>query len=138
MLLKFPENEFKMPTPRLSKQEIDIGRIYLDENNPRHEIYKSQEEVINFLCSSEEILNLAKDIVENGLSPLGVFGLILEEGSSKKDKVKNYIVVEGNRRICALKLLNDPELAPSDQKSIHQAFKRMGLHTLGHINSFPE
>ena len=30
------------------------------------------------------------------------------------DGDKAYLAAEGNRRLCALKLLNDPDLAPAD------------------------
>ncbi len=46
-----------------------------------------------------------KDIAENGLSPLERTAVI-----EKKDG--SFICVEGNRRICALKLLNNPKLSP--------------------------
>ncbi len=52
---------------------------------------------------SDEILNLAKNIAEQGLSPIeGV--LVLPNPEAPGD----YIVWEGNRRITALKLIDDP------------------------------
>jgi len=56
----------------------------------------------------KEILNLAKDIAERGLSPIdGVLVLPNPESSSE------YVVWEGNRRITALKLIDDPNRCPN-------------------------
>lgn len=85
---------------------VDVDRVFLDQNNPRHESFDSQVEAINYLCANEKIAELAEDIVENGLNPLDLFALIKEQGST-------YFSAEGNRRLCAIKLLNDPDLAPS-------------------------
>lgn len=85
---------------------IDVERVFLDQENPRHEPFSSQNEAIEYLCANEKIYPLAKDIVENGLNPLELFAVIKERGNS-------YFSAEGNRRLCAIKLLNDPDLAPS-------------------------
>ena len=97
-------------------QFIEIERIFLDQENPRHSPFKSEDEVIDYLCSNEDILALAKDIVKNGLNPLEKFGLISERENS-------YLVVEGNRRLCALKLLHDSDRAPN--ANLRRAFENM-------------
>jgi len=51
---------------------------------------------------------LAKDIVQVGLSPIDTFAVVGVDGTPG-----SYIVVEGNRRLCALKLLRDFHLAPA-------------------------
>lgn len=89
-------------------QLIDTDRIHLDLENPRHESYESQEEVISYLCSNDSVARLARDIVDHGLSPLDNFAVVAQ----KEGRKKAYVVVEGNRRLCALKLLGDPDLAP--------------------------
>ncbi|GKS62676.1 hypothetical protein YTPLAS21_21340 [Candidatus Nitrosocosmicus sp.] len=62
------------------------------------------------LILSEQVSNLAKDIVaQNSLSPLETVGVI------KLIDENEYIVLEGNRRICAYKLLLNPELSPNDK-----------------------
>lgn len=94
-------------------ESIDLHRIYLDQRNPRHEILVSEAEVIQYLCSNEQIIELAKDIVLNGLNPLEIFAVIIDR-TSDSDRDTVYIAAEGNRRLCAVKLLNDPDLAPSD------------------------
>ncbi|WP_133139847.1 hypothetical protein [Legionella genomosp. 1] len=89
-------------------QMIKIDRIFLDLENPRHQPFSSEEQIIDYLCCNELVYELAKDIVHNGINPLEAFALlIVNKGNSKY-----YTVLEGNRRMCAIKLLNDPELAP--------------------------
>ena len=97
-----------------SAKMINFDRVFLDQGNPRHEPFDDQDAVIEYLCHDEQVLPLAKDIAKYGLNPLELFAL-LPHG----DDV--YISAEGNRRLCALKLLNDPELAPANQR---QEFKQ--------------
>lgn len=90
-------------------QMISIDRVFLDQQNPRHEPFEDQDAVIEYLCRDEKVLPLAKDIAKHGLNPLEIFAL-LPDGND------TYVSAEGNRRLCALKLLNDPDLAPADQR----------------------
>jgi hypothetical protein len=61
------------------------------------------------LCDKEDVYSLARDIVKLGMNPLELCGVI---PADKKKTGGTFFVAEGNRRICALKLLSDPELAP--------------------------
>jgi len=92
---------------------IGIGRIFLYEENPRHEPIQSEPEVIAHLCKDEQVYNLARNIAEAGSNPLELIGLVQIPGSGSSATKKNYHVWEGNRRICAIRLLNDPDLAPA-------------------------
>lgn len=93
---------------------IAVDRIFLDQENPRHEPYQNQSEVIDYLCKDEYVFELAKDISKHGLNPLELFALIPQ--GEKTGKNASYNVAEGNRRMCAIKLLNDPELAPANKR----------------------
>jgi hypothetical protein len=98
-------------------QMIDASRVFLDQSNPRHEPFENQNDVIEYLCGKEQILPLARDIARIGLNPLELFALVPEgEGS--------YISAEGNRRLCAIKLLNDPDLAPA---GLRNEFKKAAI-----------
>lgn len=84
---------------------VSIRRLYLDPKNPRHIPIENQKEIISYLIENEKVKELAKDIAEKGMTnPLDLIGIITED--NKK------LVVEGNRRVCALKLLDKPYLAP--------------------------
>ncbi|UTG73863.1 hypothetical protein [Neisseria subflava] len=95
-----------MDSNKHNRQLIQLDKIFLDLNNPRHIPYQSEVETIKYLCENEDIFNLAKDIALYGLNPLENLAVI------KDDKTGTYVVAEGNRRLCAIKLLNDPYRAP--------------------------
>jgi hypothetical protein len=92
-------------------EDIEVERIFLYEENPRHEALDSQPEIIEYLCKDEQVLALARSIAAEGTNPLEIVGLV-EIKSTGRSK-KSYVVWEGNRRVCAIKLLNDPDLAPA-------------------------
>jgi hypothetical protein len=93
-----------------SVQRVDLARVFLDNVNPRHDPIDNEPEIIAHLLAKEYVKPLARDIAERGsLSPLERLAVIPHprvEGA--------YISVEGNRRVCALKLLADPDKAPSE------------------------
>ena len=93
--------------------QIQVLDIYLDTENPRHEHIDDQEKIIEYLVSKEKIKPLAKDIASNGASPIELFA-VLEDGNGR------YIALEGNRRLCALILLNDPMKSPNSDRSYFQ------------------
>ena len=92
---------------------VPVSRIFLSLDNPRHVPFDNETKVIGHLCDKEDIYALARDIHRNGLNPLEKFALIPVAATQKGRGETNYFVAEGNRRLCALKLLNDPELAPA-------------------------
>ena len=53
----------------VARLDVEVDRIFLDQENPRHKPYQSQDEVIDYLCQHESILSLARDIAKNGLIP---------------------------------------------------------------------
>jgi hypothetical protein len=97
-------------TPFEIEDSVPIGRIFLALDNPRHEPVENEAQAIERLCTREDVLPLARDIVRHGLSPLERFALA---PIGKRSAAQSYYVAEGNRRICALKLLADPDLAPA-------------------------
>ncbi len=108
---------------------IEVNRIYLYEENPRHEPMESQDEIIEYLCKDEQVFNLARSIAEAGPNPLQLVGLVQIPGSGSAATKKTYQVWEGNRRVCAIKLLNDPDLAPPH---LRKDFARLSS-TSGHV-----
>jgi hypothetical protein len=93
---------------RILSDPVPVGRIFLDLTNPRHAPLGTEDEVIEYLCDKEDVWALARDIAEIGLNPLERVALIPIKG--RKDA---YTMAEGNRRLCALKLLADPDRAPA-------------------------
>ncbi|MBD8704903.1 hypothetical protein [Frigoribacterium sp. CFBP 13712] len=88
--------------------------LVLDPHNPRHEPSVGRSRIIESLVSDHAVVPLARDIVDNGLSPLETFGGIRERG--------DIVILEGNRRLCALLLLHDPDLAPA---RVRPAFQKL-------------
>ena len=97
---------------RILSDPVPIGRIFLDLKNPRHVALTTEDKVIEYLCDNEDILALARDIATIGLNPLERVALIPVQGH--KDA---YTMAEGNRRLCALKLLADPDRAPAHHRN---------------------
>jgi len=113
-------------------EQIEIKKIFLDLENPRHEPYQSQEEVIEYLCKNEYVYALAQDIVKIGINPLEIMAVIPNTDNNDQD---TYIIAEGNRRLCALKLLVDPELAPSEERKNFKSLSKLWspIHTISAI-----
>lgn len=92
---------------------VPIGRIFLKLDNPRHEPYDTEAEAIEYLCEKENVYALARDIAKNGLNPLERFALVPVDKKKSSGADARYTVAEGNRRVCAIKLISDPDLAPA-------------------------
>ncbi|MBC8718170.1 hypothetical protein [Ochrobactrum sp. Marseille-Q0166] len=99
---------------------IDISAISLDVENFRHQKVSTEREAITVLLADEKkhkIAELAEDIIElKGLDPS--IRLIVTEDPHNP---QHYIVLEGNRRITALKTLINPSLATN--LSTHSTFR---------------
>ncbi|MES1943062.1 hypothetical protein PC39_03027 [Salinisphaera sp. PC39] len=86
--------------------EIALANLVLNRLNDRHGELESEHECITWMLENigDQIIALARDIATHGLSPLDGI-LVLPDDEVEGD----YIVWEGNRRITALKLLDDPK-----------------------------
>ncbi len=104
-----------MSKPKRIERVISLDRIFLNHENPRHEPYDTQSQTIDWLCANEEVLQLARDITGHGISPLDRFGVYKDLDTGGTDET--FIAGEGNRRLCALKLLTDPDLAPPQRRA---------------------
>ncbi|HAU07444.1 MAG: hypothetical protein UW46_C0005G0049 [Candidatus Yanofskybacteria bacterium GW2011_GWF1_44_227] len=100
-------NKIELPKP-IDKKEITLDSLVLDDDNPRFGSTlngKSQEEIIEKLAKEKNLYELIESFRQNGYyeaEPLLVIG-------DKKSPGK-YIVIEGNRRVAALKILFDSNL----------------------------
>ncbi|MDY0194409.1 MAG: hypothetical protein RBR93_12945, partial [Aliarcobacter butzleri] len=87
--------------------------LQLDSQNPRFfdgDKIRSEPEIIKYLLDYEEIIPLAKEINDYG-------GLLLGERLICTIENEKYVVLEGNRRCTACKLLLNPKLIPSEFKN---------------------
>lgn len=104
-----------------TEKEIHIKNIFLDIKNPRHDPIENEEDIIHYLITKENVKQLAKHISKIGqISPLEKIAVI------PHSKINGaYIAVEGNRRVCAMKLLAHPNKADNDKNIAY--FKRLAL-----------
>lgn len=95
--------------PRYERRVLRIADLVLDPKNPRLpvEAHNSQQAALRLAEQrAAKILKLARDIVTRGsLDPLSGVGVIADA-----QRPGTYKVVEGNRRVLALKALDSPEL----------------------------
>lgn len=103
--------------------ELTIDELLLDEENPRLGSVNSQSEALDALLrlNQSHFRNLMLSIKRNGLDPGD--SLYVIEGDDPED----FIVLDGNRRVSALKVLAQPDLldgtdaSPSIKKSLLRA-----------------
>lgn len=100
-------------------KSIRPSQVFLDPQNPRlPDGTSNDKEAINRLLTEgyEQLLALARDFVERGEGNPTELPILIKDDSK-------YIVLEGNRRFAALKLLADPKWA--DNPIYRQAFERI-------------
>lgn len=86
---------------------MSVSRLKLDPANPRFGTAMkrpSQPELLEDLLRHERVMDLVEDIARAGFYPNEPLVVTTENS--------NTIVLEGNRRLAALKLLTNPNLAP--------------------------
>lgn len=98
---------------------LSITSLMLNLVNPRFEPVESQREAIRIMVQSQKdkLFKLAEDIAKHGLNPSD---LIIVHEISGKDGI--YSVLEGNRRVTALKILNQVELIDHLDERIKKRF----------------
>jgi hypothetical protein len=96
-------------------ERIPVADLLLDPDNPRlpkSMSNKNEKEIINFLLSDASLIELMLAIGKNGFFE-GEQLLVVKQG-------EKYLVVEGNRRLSAVKLLHNPELGEVYKSKILQ------------------
>ena len=91
-----------MPDP----MPVPVADLLLDEENPRLSTpNEGQRETIRAMAAFQgsRLQALTTDIVRYGLDPSDLF-IVMEVGN------KRYVVLDGNRRVTALKVLENPEI----------------------------
>lgn len=90
------------------REDIGLDKLLFDVNNPRHDVLEKQDETLIelLLDQKEKLVKLAQDITDNGIDP-SALSIVIPNG----DDHNSFIVLEGNRRLAALKLLGNPALA---------------------------
>lgn len=104
----------------MENKTVAVRSIYLDTRNPRHDPIANESEILAHLLKNEDVRPLARSIAQLGsLNPLELLALVPHPIVRNK-----FVAAEGNRRICALKLLLDPDKAPTERdKKFFRALK---------------
>lgn len=99
-----------IPRQMGESMKIDIAKISLDVKNFRHKNVATEREAMETLLKEDKlhkVSELAQDIVEmGGLDPSSLM-IVMEDPNN----AGNYIALEGNRRLTALKALITPQIA---------------------------
>jgi hypothetical protein len=100
---------------------IKLASLFVNTENYRFEPLSSQKEAIDKMIADQEdkLYFLGEDIITNGLSPVDLIIVTPSENGNK------YIVLEGNRRITSLKLLNNPTLINDEYASLRKKFQKL-------------
>lgn len=97
---------------------VAFNKLHFDPVNPRGEPEPDEEKIRALFGSQPETLILATHVAENGQNPLDRIGII------EHPKLPGHFVIrEGNRRLCAMQLLRDPDRAPTD--ATRKAFQKV-------------
>lgn len=97
---------------------VRTGSLMLDPKNarlPTERRSDNQRALLQALLETEDIRDLAKSIAKLGIFPNERL-VVMRDGPK-------YCVLEGNRRLAAVKLLLNPELAPTEAEV--RAFRRL-------------
>lgn len=89
------------------KLDVEVEDLLLDLDNPRTGPVASQSEALAAIVrlSTRYFKNMMASIKAHGLDPGDSFYLVQE-----REEGDGYTVVDGNRRLAALKVLNNPDL----------------------------
>jgi len=104
-------------------RKINYSKIKLDSGNPRlpesfKKGNKEEKDLINWMLLEAATIELMYAIGQNGYF-IGEQLLVVED----KESPDSYIVIEGNRRLTAVKLLNKPELATVKKVAINEVIE---------------
>lgn len=112
--------------PRYTTKELKLDELYLDEKNPRFIVppNPTQQSIVDYLIENEEVEQLASDIAKSG-------GLYAGERIIVTEERGRWIVLEGNRRICACKILMNPQLLVNKRLASVDKIKLLMNNELG-------
>jgi hypothetical protein len=96
---------------------LKLASLDLDLENPRITLASDQRDAMQKIITEQgvKVINLAENIAARGLNPMNRF-LVMSSSTGK------FIVLEGNRRLVAMKLLQKPELI--DDMEMSEALRK--------------
>ena len=104
--------------------DIPIANLLFDEENPRlASPNQGQRETLRMLATNQgaKLRVLAQDILAHGLDPSELIVAMSVESSENR-----FVVLDGNRRLAALRALENPEsVEGAIPKAVNTAFRRL-------------
>lgn len=89
------------------RRKLSVDALKLDKRNPRlfadSVLNCSQSQLLHLLIDQSDVRDIAKRICKNGYFSFNIPVVVKER--------RSFVVLEGNRRLAALKLLRNPELS---------------------------
>ncbi|MBN9152401.1 MAG: hypothetical protein J0J05_00230 [Microbacterium sp.] len=114
-----------MAYEQLPMVEVDLDGLLLDLENYRIPTRRDDEAgALKYLFASEDVLGAARLIIREGYFDNEVPIVISATPSGKLDR---YTVLEGNRRVSALKALQDPTIVPGHEAQLRALLKRYAV-----------
>jgi hypothetical protein len=111
-------NNWKRADIAMSKLVVDLGNFRIGDQDHARAAYHAM-----ITEEGGDLVNLAADIIENGLSP-SELPIICKDPENNQQ----YVVLEGNRRLTAIRLMEKPALA--DGTTVHPDFVRLSKEYL--------
>jgi len=105
--------------PIRQSKSLSVASLHLDPKNPRlgrETTSRAPREIIQYLFEHDKALEVAASIAKHGYFENEPLLAIYEDG--------RYVVVEGNRRLAALKSLREPGLLDGSMKNQVERFAR--------------
>ena len=100
--------------------EVEVAELQLDLDNYRIPVKPEDEAgALRYLFASEDVMGAAESILRDGYFDNEV-PIVLEEPPGSR----RYLVLEGNRRVSALKALQDPDLVVGYREHVERLRKR--------------
>lgn len=108
-----------MSAQKYEYKQINVTELLLNPDNPRFDPVKHQTETISAMIDDqkEKLSTLAEHIIDNGLNPTDIILVRPHQGQ--------WLVLEGNRRVTALKLVNEPGLIPTQYAKLKRDFQKL-------------
>lgn len=116
---------------------IKIEELMINAENFRHNPVIDEEQAIIELIkdsgdtSSKSIYDIAQSINNEGYYPQEIISVYFS------DKFKKYILLDGNRRVTAIKLSKNPSLIPDSFKKIKSKFENLILDKINDLSELP-
>ncbi len=108
-----------MGTQKYEYRQINVTDLLLNPSNPRFNPVKHQTETISAMIEDQKdkLATLAEHIMDNGLNPTDIILISPHQ--------RQWLVLEGNRRVTALKLVNEPDLIPDQFAKLKRDFQKL-------------